>query len=102
MVESGLGFLIFYFSVFATVFVLGFYGSDVVTLGGDFPEPPSLQGDNLTLLNSLLFVFDIVVFFFFLQGLTLFGLPVIFSVLISLALNIGLLYVLARLVRGGG
>jgi len=88
--------------VFFGVFLLAFYGADDININGDFPDVPTLDGENLTIINSLLFVFEIVIFFFFLQGLGLFGLPVIYATFISLALNIGLLYVLARLVRGGG
>lgn len=102
MVEGGLRFLIFYFAIFAGVFLLGFYGAPELSLSGEFPDPPTLADDNLTILSSIIFVFEIVIFFFFLQGLTIFGLPVIFATLISLSLNIGLFYVLARLIRGGG
>ena len=102
MAEGHLGFLIFYVGIFAAVSLFGFYGAGEIGMGGEFAEPPSLSGENLTLLNSLLFVFELVIFFFFLQGLTIFGLPQHFTVLLSLILNIGLLYVIARLVRGGG
>ena len=102
MVQGGLGYLIFYFSIFAGVFLLGFYGADSISLTGDFPDVPEIDQDNLTIFSSLLFVFEIVIFFFFLQGLGLFGLPVVVSTLLALGLNTGLLYVLARLVRGGG
>jgi hypothetical protein len=102
MADGALGYLIFYVAIFATVAILGYYGSDDVGVAGEFPEPPSLSADYLTLIDSLYFVFDIVVFFFFLQGLSFFGMPVIFSTLIALILNTGLLYILARLVRGGG
>ena len=102
MAENHLGFLMFYFFLFGAVAIFGYYGSDDLGLAGDLPTVPTLAGDDLTLLNSLFFVFDVVVFFFFLQGLTIFGLPVIYSTILSIALNIGLFYVLARLVRGGG
>ena len=102
MADNALGFLMFYFFLFAAVAVFGYYGADDLSLGGEFPEVPTLADDNLTLLDSILFVFDVVIFFFFLQGLTIFGLPAIFSTILAIALNIGLFYVLARLVRGGG
>ncbi len=102
MVQGGLGYLMFYVALFGGVFILSFLGSDSLTVSGDFAEVPALDTGNLTLGSFLLFVFEAVTFFLLLGGLSVFGLPFVYSFLISLALNIGLFYVLARLVRGGG
>lgn len=101
---SGLGFIIFYIVFFSVIATLGTYIPNSAFVNASVSEAPNLNdyGSSLTLLDYLDFVFSIVIYFISLQGLTILGINSVVSGIIALGLNVGLIYVVARLVRGGG
>lgn len=97
--------LIMYITFFLVVATLGaMVPVAAVGVGGGEPPGamPTLTDDNLSLLDYLIFVFEIAVYFLFLQGLTVVGIPSAIAVIISIVFNVAMLYAVARLVRGGG
>ncbi|RLD80390.1 MAG: hypothetical protein DRJ15_07120 [Bacteroidetes bacterium] len=98
---GGYAFIAFYLGFFITISLLGTYmaNSDVF-LSEDVPGPPTLEGPSF--LDMITFAANVIAYFLLLGGLTIIGLPVWFSSSIGLVLNAILLYVLARLARGGG
>jgi hypothetical protein len=96
-------FLVFYISFFLAI---AFFATQGFTMVGtdQVNAPPSLSdyGDDLNILSYLSFVFSYLLYFFTLQGLTVYGIPTAYSVLISVPLNIGLVYIILKLIRGGG
>lgn len=101
-----LGFLIFYAAFYLSVaFFAVQASSDIATSFGvnqDITAPPSLAeiGDP-TALDYLGFVINYVLYFFGLQGLTIFGIGAAYAILISVPLTIGFVYGVVSLVRGG-
>ena len=97
-----IGFIAFYITFFLGVALFASFGGDVVTGSGDVSQVPTLDQSNLTLLSSLLFVLEIVIFFLTLGGLTIFGISALITTSIAILFNILLIYIIAKLVRGGG
>lgn len=98
---GGYAFIAFYLGFFITISLLGtFMTNSGVTLSEEVPRPPLLEGP--TFLDMITFAANTVGYFLLLGGLTVLGLPSWFSSSIGLILNAILLYVMARLARGGG
>ena len=101
MGQFNLGFLIFYVTFYTTILVIGQLGYTQFGVVGDVTAPPQMAGSP-GLIDYVLFVFGFLGYFFGLQGLTVFGIPAIYAVLVTIPLTTGLVYVILRLVRGGG
>jgi hypothetical protein len=101
-VASELAYLLFYAGFFFFVVFIANTGMSGVGLSASFVEPPSLGTVAPGILDYLSFTFNYVVYFFSLQGLTIAGLGSLYAALISVPLNIGFVYVVLRLIRGGG
>jgi hypothetical protein len=104
--QYSLPFIIFYVSLFSIIALFGYAGFTDLSSSGQANiltyAPPSMSQyeSSLTFLNYLEFVFNIVIYFFFLQGLGVFGLPAVYSIVISLPLTIGFLWCIVGLIRG--
>lgn len=101
---SSLGFIIFFIVFFSTIALFGNLGVNNISLSKEVTAIPNLDdyGQDLNILDYLSFVFNIVGYFILLQGLTLLGISSGIAAIIALGFDIGLIYVIARLVRGGG
>lgn len=93
------GYLVFYTVFFSLVAVMGAFDGAVSSDGADITAFPTFEGG---FLDALAFPFQLAFYFIGLQGLTVVGLAGIWSGLLALILNIPMIYVVARLVRGGG
>jgi hypothetical protein len=92
MAASEIGFVIFYVAFFTFIALIGASGGAVDATTAASP-----------LLDSTgVGAIDAIVYFLTLQGLTLFGLAALWAAAIGLVLDVTLVYVIARLVRGGG
>lgn len=97
--DAEFGFIMFYIGFFSVVALLGTIGASSIAVSGDF-DVPSFPS-SLNVLTVIDFGIDLIIYFFFLGGLTLIGLPAIYASLLGLLFNVGLAYVLVRIVRGG-
>ena len=94
------GYIVFYTTFFSLVALMGaFSGGIVDSEGGDITAFPVYEGG---IIDAFTFPFEIALYFIGLQGLSVVGLSGIWSTLLSIILNIPMIYVIARLVRGGG
>ena len=108
--DNILGFLLFYVAFFGAV---AFFSSQVASAGVtagfgssiDVSAVPSMASaaatvGGINLLTYIVFVADMLVYFFGLQGATLFGVPAAWAALVALPLDAGLVYSVVRLLRG--
>lgn len=95
------GYIVFYVTFFGLIALVGGYaGEDIVGVsGGDINNLPTYEGG---FFDALTFPFELAFYFIGLQGLTVLGLSAVWSGLLSLIFNVPMIYVIARLVRGGG
>lgn len=102
MANAQMSFIITYLVIFVGIGILSNLGISDIGVSDDINAPPTLDDEDLTILSSLLFVFEVIIYYLGLQGLTIVGIPAIYSAGIAIIMNALLIYVLARLVRGGG
>lgn len=102
MAEGQMGFIIIYLTLLLGVGLVGQWGYDEVSLSDDLTPPPTLDQSNLTIATFLVFVFDFVVYWLGFQGLAIFGIPAIVAGTIAFLMDTLFLYVIVRLIRGGG
>ena len=94
------GYIVFYTVFFSLVALMGsFSGGIVDSEGADITAFPTFEGG---FFDALSFPFELAFYFIGLQGLQVVGLSGIWSTILALILNIPMIYVIARLVRGGG
>jgi hypothetical protein len=101
MGNFNLGFLIFYVAFYTTILIIGQLGYTQFGVMGYVTAPPQIAGSP-GLFDYVLFVFSFLGYFFGLQGLTVFGIPALYAVLITIPLTTGIFYIVLRLVRGSG
>lgn len=92
--------LVFILTFMSLIAIAGFFGQDLAT-GEDLEALPVLD-DDVGLFGTIGYGFEFVGYILLLQGFTVLGLPASIGFYIGLVLNGALLYVLIRLVRGGG
>jgi len=80
--------------------LLGFFGQDMAS-GNDLDALPVLD-DDIGLFGTIGYGFEFVGYLFGFRAFVVFGFPVIVSNTISLIINAMLMYVVIRLIRGGG
>ena len=94
------GYVAFYLSFFAIIALLGFLGSDFAS-GEELSALPQLD-ESPGLFGTIGYGFEFIGYVIGLQGLVVLGLPIFISTLLALVLDGYMLYVIVRLVRGGG
>lgn len=80
--------------------ILGYFGSDIAS-GNDLDVLPTLDED-VGLFGTIGYGFEFVGYLFGFQALRIFGVPAIFSTTIAIVINALLMYIIIRLIRGGG
>lgn len=94
------GYIVFYVVFFGLITLIGsFTGSPVDTSGEDITNVPTFDGG---VVDALLLPFQWIGYIVGLQGLTVFGVSGVASAVFSMLFNVPLIYVVARLARGGG
>lgn len=94
------GYIATYLIILALVGAMGYFGADLAS-GEGLDALPTLD-DDPGLFDTIGYGFEFLGYMFAFQGLKVFGIPTAISALISIVLNGYLMYVLIRLVRGGG
>ena len=99
MANGEIGYVMFYLVFFSFIAFLGSQGG--AGLDGELGGLPVLDSDP-GVFSFLGYGFDLVVYFLGLQGLTVLGLSAGVSALVGIVFDGTMLYVIVRLVRGGG
>lgn len=95
-----IGYIVFYTVFFSLVALMGGFSGGLVEQGGsDITALPTFEGG---FIDALTYPFELAFYFLGLQGLTVLGISATFSTLLSVIFTVPMLYVIARLVRGGG
>lgn len=90
----------FYLIFISLIAVAGYFGADLSS-GADISSLPVLD-DSPGLFGTIGYGFEFVGYLLGFQGLTIFGIPSFIALLIAFVLDGLMVYVLIRLVRGGG
>lgn len=97
--DAEFGFVMFYVAFFTIIALMGSLGANTLGASGTLTAPVLPESVNPLLIID--FAVDLLVFFFGLGGLSVIGLPVLYSASLALILDVGLVYVLLRIARGG-
>lgn len=104
MAEGQIRFIIFYLAFFLTIAYIGglIPSTGLGVTGGVVGVLPELDQGNLTIISYLIFGFEWAIYFLGLQGLTLAGIPTAYAAILGIVFDVVLVYIVVRLVRGGG
>lgn len=95
----GGNFIAFYLILLGLIATLGFLGGDLANVE-DLGVLPTIEEGGF--LDTVSYIWDYVTYLFGFKGLQIFGIPIAISRLIATVLNGLLVYVILRLIRGGG
>jgi len=106
MAAGPIKFLIFYVTFFLTVAFIGGIVPDVYSIGVGGGEGisvlPELDESKLTIVSWIEFAFNWAIYFLGLQGLVILGIPAAIALLIGVLMDTIVIYIVVRLIRGGG
>lgn len=95
------GYIVFYVTLYSIVALLGSFGAEGLNDDDTITAFPEIE-EGGGFFDALAFPFQIVGYFLTLQGLTIFSISPFIAGILSTILTVPMIYVISRLVRGGG
>lgn len=93
-------YIAFFLTMLGLVAIFGFFGQDIADVE-DLDALPVLEEDG-GFLDTLSYIWDFVGYLFGFRGFLVFGIPVFIANVITSVMYGVLIYVILRLIRGGG
>jgi hypothetical protein len=93
-------YIAFFLLFMGLIAIMGFMGQDFATVA-DLDALPTIEEDG-GFLDTLSYIWDFVIYLFSFRGFLIFGIPSFIANIITSVLYGVLIYVILRLIRGGG